>query len=159
MKARGCKCFLSGRRNFHFDHLKGAFVRNIVLKFMAALLLGVVLPKWGLAAAYYVSNSGDDTHSGLSAAAPWKTVGHVNSVTLTAGDQVLFNRGDVFYGSLATWCSGAAGAPITYGAYGGGNKPVITGFTTVSSWTNTSGNVYQSVDAVFHQHHLQHVVR
>jgi parallel beta-helix repeat protein len=58
----------------------------------------------------------------------------------------LFKRGDVWYGSLTVSTSGSSGSPITFGAYGGGEKPIISGFTTVSGWTSYgSGTYYKSV--------------
>src|SRR5665647_3603352 len=86
---------------------------------------------------YYLSHSGNDASPGTDPSAPWKTLDKLNSFkTLKPGDNVLFKRGDTFYGSITVSNSGAAGNPITYGAYGTGINPIITGFTTVSSWTN-----------------------
>jgi hypothetical protein len=115
---------------------------------LGILLLGAGLPVLAQAATYYVSNAGSDTYSGLSTAAPWQTLGKVNGVTLTAGDQVLFKRGDAFYGSLTIWNSGMAGNPIVFGAYDAGVNPVITGFTAVTDWTNLGGNIWESTNPV-----------
>ena len=41
-----------------------------------------------------------------------------------------------------------SGSPITYSSYGTGEKPIITGFTTVSAWTNIGGNIWESTNAV-----------
>jgi hypothetical protein len=99
---------------------------------------------------YYLSNSsGNDANAGTSPTTAWKTISKLNSFTgLVAGDQVLFNRGEVFYGSLIIRKSGSAGNPIIYGAYGSGQNPVITGFTTVSSWTNLGSNIWESTNSV-----------
>src|SRR5205823_2520641 len=67
---------------------------------------------------------------------------------LSPGDNVLFNRGDVFYGRIIINKSGASGSPITIGAYGTGANPVITGFTTVSSWTSLGSNIWESSNTV-----------
>jgi parallel beta-helix repeat protein len=94
---------------------------------------------------YYISSSGDDTNNnGLSSSTPWKTIAKVNSVfsTFKPGDRVLFNRGDTFYGTLKISSSGIAGNPIVISAYGSGAKPVISGFTTLSSWTNQGSGIY-----------------
>ena len=56
--------------------------------------------------------------------------------------------GDVFYGSLIIKKSGTSGSPITIGAYGTGSDPIITGFTTVSAWTNLGSNIWESTSAV-----------
>jgi len=95
---------------------------------------------------YFVSSSGNDSNSGLSISSPWKTIAKVNSVfsTLQPGDRVLFRRGDTFYGSLNIIKSGVAGLPITIGSYGTGDKPVITGFTTVTGWTYEGNGIYSA---------------
>ena len=98
---------------------------------------------------YYVSNSGNDNNNGMSTTSPWKTLAKVSSFTgFTAGDQILFNRGQIFYGKLIINNSGASGNPITYGAYGSGANPVISGFTNVTSWVNLGGNIWESSSAV-----------
>ena len=74
---------------------------------------------------YYVSaSSGDDARDGLSPATAWKTLKRVNDADLGFGDKVLFRRGDIFRGHLEPQ-SGAEGAPITYAAWGEGEKPVL----------------------------------
>lgn len=95
-------------------------------------------------ATYYIKTNGDDTKSGLSDALAWKTISKVNSVTLNAGDTILFNRGDVFYGTITASKSGTSSNRITYGAYGSGDNPKISGLTTLSSWTNEGGGIYSS---------------
>ena len=54
----------------------------------------------------------------------------------------------MFYGSIIISRSGSSGLPITIGAYGTGANPVISGFTTVSSWTSLGGNIWESTSAV-----------
>lgn len=93
---------------------------------------------------YYVSSSGNDSNNGLSTASPWRTIDKINSIfsTLNPGDRILFRRGDTFYGSIIIAKSGVSGSPITLGSYGTGDKPVITGFTTLSGWTNEGGGIF-----------------
>ena len=102
------------------------------------------------ATTYYFSASGNDANNGTSTTTPWKTIAKFNSVfaSKSAGDNFLFNRGDVFYGSLIISRSGSSGLPITIGAYGTGANPVITGFTNVTAWTNLGSNVWESSSAV-----------
>ncbi|MGC4034414.1 MAG: PKD domain-containing protein [Chitinophagaceae bacterium] len=101
------------------------------------------------AATYYFSTTdGDDSRSSSqaqSSSTPWKTISKLNSVfsTLAAGDQILFKRGDIFYGGITITKSS-----ISFGAYGSGNNPVITGFSDVTSWTSLGGNKWQSSAAV-----------
>ena len=102
------------------------------------------------ATTYYISASGSDANNGTSTSTPWKSLSKLNSYfsSLKPGDNILFNRGDVFYGSIAINASGTAGSPITISAYGSGANPVITGFTSVTSWTNLGGNIWESTSAV-----------
>jgi polysaccharidase protein len=75
---------------------------------------------------YVDSRVGSDGNDG-SAATPWASIEAVNNAGLQAGDTVLFARDATFGGTLSLHASGAAGAPITFGAYGTGADPVITG--------------------------------
>src|ERR1700693_6645151 len=79
---------------------------------------------------YYFSATGNDANSGTSSGSPWQTITKFNSFfsSLSPGDNVLFNQGDVFYGAMTISRSGSAGNPITIGSYGSGAAPVITGF-------------------------------
>src|ERR1035437_8834850 len=101
---------------------------------------------------YYFSVTGNDANNGTSTSTPWQTVSKFNSVSgytqKNPGDSLLFKRGDTFYGSLRIGSSGSSGSPIVIGAYGTGSKPVITGFTTVSAWTNLGSNIWESIAAV-----------
>ena len=73
---------------------------------------------------YYIDpQTGDDSNDGLTPSRPLKTRGNREFV---GGDTVLFKRGSVIRDVLQT-CSGEAGAPVTYGAYGEGEKPVFMG--------------------------------
>src|SRR5437763_15947745 len=81
------------------------------------------------AATYYVSSSGgDDTKDGLTTATAWKSVAKVNAAAFSAGDQILFKRGEVWRESLVPPSSGASGNPIKFDAYGTGDAPMITGY-------------------------------
>ena len=88
---------------------------------------------------YFVSSGGNDTNSGTSQNAPWKSIKKVNSTMLLPGDRILFKKGDTFYGTIINNQNA-----ITYGAYGAGNKPILTGFTDVISWTNKGSNIWES---------------
>lgn len=105
---------------------------------------------WSKATTYYFASSGNDAGNGTSISTPWKTLAKFNSVFASKlpGDKFLFNCGDVFYGKMIISRSGSAGSPITIGAYGSGADPVITGLTTVSSWTNLGSNIWESASAV-----------
>jgi len=96
---------------------------------------------------YYVANAGSDGNPG-TIGSPWQTISKVNGTTLAAGDHVYFKRGDTFIGALVVSQSGTLGVPITYGAYGTGANPIITGFTTVSAWSNIGTNLWESTSAI-----------
>src|ERR1019366_2221579 len=102
------------------------------------------------ATTYYFSAKGNDVNNGTSVSTPWQTITKFNSVfaSKSPGDQFLFNKGDVFYGELIPSRSGSIGNPITIGAYGVGAMPVISGFKTVSSWTNLGSNIWESTNAI-----------
>jgi parallel beta-helix repeat protein len=118
---------------------------NVIMKkvFLTFLMVSVML--MAKATTYYVSNSGNDVNSGITATLAWN---NVNTTNFKAGDQILFQRGSTFYGSLNINQSGTSGNPITFGAYGTGSNPVITGFTTVTAWTNLGNNIWESTNVV-----------
>ncbi len=117
------------------------------LKLLLCLLI-FCLAQTGMAATYYVSNSGNDSNAGTDPSSSWQTLNKVSAATFQPGDQILFNCGDVFYGSMTITQSGTAGNPITFGSYGSGANPVITGFTAVNGWNNLGGNIWESTGAV-----------
>ena len=77
------------------------------------------------ATTYYVSNSGNDTVSGLSPTAPWLTINKVNASTFLPGDSILFNRNNTWNERLQVPTAGVIDSNILFGAYGAGNKPII----------------------------------
>ena len=91
-----------------------------------AFLLVVMLAAAGAAAnggTYYVDDvRGNDAADGRSPAAAWRSLGKVNAAPLGPGDIVRFRRGGVWRGMLRPK-SGEPGRPVTYAAYGDGEKP------------------------------------
>jgi chitodextrinase len=80
---------------------------------------------------YYVDSvGGSDLNAGTSDTSAWKTLAKPNTASLAPGDRLLFKRGDVWTGSLKITASGNSASPITVGAYGTGNLPVIQGPAT-----------------------------
>ena len=107
--------------------------------------------------AYYIDAAeGNDAWDGRSPASAWRSLEQVNRASLQPGDAVLFRRGCRWRDQLVPH-SGAAGAPVTYGAFGQGPKPLLLGsvaLDALSDWrqledglwtTNTSKDVL-SVD-------------
>ena len=75
---------------------------------------------------YYVSLSGKGGYSGLSEAEPLPGLDAVPWDQLLPGDSVLLKKGDTFPGAIRmVGVHGTDAAPITIGAYGTGNAPVI----------------------------------
>ena len=101
------------------------------------------------AATYYFSaKSGNDSYTAVQAqnsSTPWKSITKLNSIMLTlkAGDQVLFKRSETFSGALIVAASGTSSAPITFGAWGSGDKPIINGFSVLMNWVNLGGNIWE----------------
>lgn len=82
---------------------------------------------------YYVSTSGSDSNSGVSATSPWRTVAKVVGFepSLRQGDCVLFQRGGVWSEELKiSNIHGSQSFPITFSNYGTGNLPVLDGGST-----------------------------
>lgn len=99
---------------------------------------------------YFLSSSkGDDSRTSVQAqnpSTPWRTITKLNSSfeSISPGDSILFKRGDTFYGSLEINKSGTSSKPIVISAYGVGPKPIISGFSTISSWTSLGNNIYEA---------------
>lgn len=93
------------------------------------------------ATVYYVDNAGSDGAAGTSTGTAWQTIAHVNAQTFAPGDQILFKRDGSWNERLNVQQSGTSGNPITFGAYGTGAKPIITGFQNQTGFTN-SGNIW-----------------
>src|SRR5215472_2022526 len=114
---------------------------------IAIIVLSALILKTANATVYYFSSStGNDSYSSSqakSSSTPWRTIGKLNSIfsSLQPGDQVLFKRGDTFFGEIVISRSGTSAGRITLGSYGTGNRPVITGFQTVSAWTSDGNGI------------------
>ena len=92
---------------------------------------------------YYVDNTGgNDNNSGTSPSQAWRSVYKVNISTFSPGDNIYFKRGGIWRDQLKANYAGSAGAPITYGAYGSGDKPVISAAQLRSGWAQYSGSVW-----------------
>lgn len=86
--------------------------------------VGTTLPS----TSYFVDSiAGDDSNSGTSMAAPWKTLNKIDATTFSPGDAVLLKSGSLWTGQLWPKGSGTRLHPILIGKYGGEVKPVING--------------------------------
>lgn len=94
---------------------------------------------------YYIKDGGSDAAAGTSDGTAWGTITKVNSEwaagTFAAGDSILFKRGNTFYGTITVAESGTSGSPIVIGAYGSGDKPIVSGFETITGWGLYSGSI------------------
>lgn len=118
------------------------FSSHDVKRFVFLLVVSATLPHAADALSYFLSNSGSDSNSGTSAAEPWLTIAHLNTVSLLPGDSVLFERGGLFRGEIVIAASGTEDELIYIGAYGSGDSPVISGALPVAGWSLYSGNTY-----------------
>jgi hypothetical protein len=114
------------------------------MKRIFLLLIILLITFTGGAEKYYVSATGNDAAKGTSITTSWLSIAKINASTFRPGDMILFKRGDIFYGTITINQSGSSGNPIVFGAYGTGAKPIITGFTRLSGWTNDGGGIYES---------------
>lgn len=112
------------------------------------LILLAVFPVITNAATYYVSNSGDDSNSGQTQSDAWRTIDKVNAMmtSLNPGDEILFQRGNTFYGMINISASGEDGNPIIFGAYGTGELPEIRGTRILTGWTHVEGTLWQNTN-------------
>jgi len=114
---------------------------------LTVLLLGrplYLLPR-GLGATYYVdATAGNDANDGLSPGQAWQTLAKVSGETYSADDAILFQRGEIWRESLTISSAGSSGHPITYGAYGTGQRPVFAGSDLIGTWSDEGGNVWSA---------------
>jgi parallel beta-helix repeat protein len=125
--------------------IKNSGLGKNLLRQIFLMVVFIVLSNLVSATVYYVSTTGNDANSGTSTSNPWRTLTKVNNFTPKPGDQILFKRGDSWTGTITIKSSGTSASPITYGAYGTGVNPVISGFTTVTGWTNEGGGIYSKL--------------
>ena len=90
------------------------------------------------------SEQGADERSGQTPENAWRTLERVNRADLAPGDAVRFRCGRTWRGQLRPR-SGETGAPVSYGAYGDGPKPLILGSrprSRAEDWVQVRGNLW-----------------
>jgi parallel beta-helix repeat protein len=113
------------------------------LRLLVVLVVTIFLSSSGFAATYYVDAVyGKDTNAGTSTSAPWKTIAKLNYFTFKPGDVILFKRGVMWKEQLTVKQSGTSSSPITIGAYGTGNAPVIDGSLSRNHGIYMNGRAY-----------------
>jgi parallel beta-helix repeat protein len=112
-----------------------------------AFIIGIILNINTIQAAdYYLSNAGNDSHKGTSEDQAWASIDKLNSVILSLkpGDRVFFERGGRFEGTIIIQnIIGSEASPITFGAFGEGENPILDGTREVNGWTR-AGNIWTS---------------
>lgn len=95
---------------------------------------------------YYISTKGSNSNDGLSPNTAWNTIGKVNTEMqrFRPGDQILFERGGTYEGQINLNTSGEEGRPVTFGAYGEGADPMISGSVPVKGWKPYNRNIMQA---------------
>lgn len=108
---------------------------------MRNCLLLLVLTTFSLSArTFYLSNAGSDSNAGTDQQHAWKTIGKLNAFSWQAGDQILFRRGDVWREFLNVPISS-----LSFGAYGTGARPIITGADLITTgWTSAGTSVWSA---------------
>jgi hypothetical protein len=94
-----------------------------------ALLMALAVTGTAFGTTYYVdSAAGNDSFSGTSTSAAWRTLARASAQSYDPGDQILLKRGCVWQEpAFFPVSSGAAGLPIVLADYGTGALPQITG--------------------------------
>ncbi|UFS70175.1 right-handed parallel beta-helix repeat-containing protein [Geomonas sp. RF6] len=104
-------------------------VKAVILAILVVISMATAVQ----AAVYYVdATNGNDSYDGMSASTPWKTISRVNGSSFAPGDSILFKRGEMWREQLTPPSSGALGSVITFGTYGTGSRPVISGSNIVN---------------------------
>jgi hypothetical protein len=135
---------------------------SLILRWMVRLNIGVLLLLFAASpivvpiffnianasgTTYYVDNCvtvGNDSNNGTDPSTPWLTINKVNTSSFNPGDSILFRRTCTWREKLTVPSSGSAGSPITLGAYGSGNNPILTPSRLVTSWSLYSENIYNA---------------
>lgn len=114
------------------------------MNFNFYLLCFVLSIATGNATTYYISNKGVDEASGLSPGRAWQSLNklRLQSKFILPGDSILLERGSIFNGSLSVALSGSSGSEIYIGAFGTGEKPLITGAMEVRGWKPFGRNIW-----------------
>ena len=101
---------------------------------------------------YYVDfTTGNDLYKGTSPVSAWKTVSKVIAMSsfFQAGDSILFKRGERWDGEILNsdnHPSGTIDNPITYSAYGSGEKPIINLHTVQNVvWTQENDSIWTTI--------------
>jgi len=111
---------------------------------------------------YYVDSALADTHPasatpdcttynpttyvcGTGSSSAYKTIADINASSFSPGDSILFRKGESWREQLNYPSSGSAGNPITFGTYGTGAAPIISGSDLITGgWTKDSTHIWKA---------------
>jgi len=96
-----------------------------------------LLPLFSRGANIYISGTGNNTTGNGTIGAPYQTIAKLNTLTLSANDVILFERGYTYYGSIVPQRSN-----LIYDSYGTGPIAHITGFETITGFSFSGSGVY-----------------
>jgi hypothetical protein len=112
------------------------------MKILLFLLIPILL--FGQTTYYVDATDGLNGNTGLSPAQAWQTIAKVNGETYSAGDSILFQRGEQWREQLTVPSSGTSGNVITFGNYGSGALPIFDG-----SVDSSAGDWIQHTDSIY----------
>jgi len=122
-------------------------------KFACFIFILLIVATQLFATTYYIdATNGSDSNTGTSPTAAWKTIAKVNNSSFNPGDFILFKRGQVWREMLIVSSSGSLGNPITFGAYGSGNNPLILGsddYDDPEKWLSFGSNKWATAIGSF----------
>lgn len=97
-------------------------------KLLCLVIISVCICTAGKATDYYVSPNGDNENTGMSPSSAWRTISRVNVHTFKPGDNIYFEGGYRFRGSLYFNASdsGTATNPVTLSSYGTGRAVIYS---------------------------------
>lgn len=109
-----------------------------ILQFLIVIVIQFLLNE-AIASNYYLSENGNDIHSGKSTDYPWRTLAKLGKQMglIEPGDSILFERGSSFWGTMEIRAVG-----IYIGSYGHGSKPVFNGHLALKQWKYTRNNIW-----------------
>jgi len=127
-------------------HRLRSSIGRLAAAFGFVAILAVALGYGGVAQAaattYYVDAvNGDDSQSGASESAAWRSVSRVGAHDLGPGDRVLFRAGQTFVGTveLGAQDAGTPENPVVVGSFGGGRATINAGAGRGVSVYNAGG--------------------
>jgi len=114
---------------------------------MKKILFTLIIVMVGLftsATNYYFKTAGNDGLTGLSDAQAW-TYAKLSTFSFAAGDTAFLKRGETYNGTITPATSGTFANRIVFSAYGSGAKPIVSGFTTITGWSNEGDGIYSKI--------------